>query len=118
MGVDCTTYVLLGYKLDYNSTLGKALVDAFHKYRDENDDKDHMDDVTVIVDGMNGKYVYIGKVIDSCEPHYGDMNVSIDMIDASAEIHNIVETIENWFTFGSDIPETVPFELHVFFHYS
>jgi len=118
MSLECTTYVMLGYKLDYKSTLGKALVDAFYEYRVKNDDKDCVDDVTVIADGMSGKYVYIGKILETGDQFGGELDLSIDLIDASTEIHNIAETIETWFAFGSDITDTVPFELHAFFHYS
>ena len=78
MGVERCDYVIVGVKLDYDefwSIQGgdEAAHDKFqefydNEYREEIGSKDG---VTVISDGMNGKYVYIGYVIKKAREGQG-----------------------------------------------
>lgn len=74
MSVKMNNYVLFGRKFDYDKlrdTLGED-DDRLDPYRDSHKgDANPKDGVTVLVDGMNGEYVFIGHVIAKSEEGQG-----------------------------------------------
>jgi hypothetical protein len=112
MGVDCTTYVMLGYKLDKKSTLGKALYDAC-----EESCQDTFGELKVINDGMSGEYIVIGKVYGSGWAFQDDLFVEIDVFDINQSDY-IAQEMKHNFSFGEEIVNNIPLKLLAFHYYS
>lgn len=74
MSVRTNQYVIYGVRLDYDS-VDKFWYDKYEDYIDSGyGDLTEKNGLTVIFDGMNGHYIFIGKVIarsDIDEPLYG-----------------------------------------------
>ena len=70
MGVEKTHYIMMGVKLPFNITDRDNLLDdgdyeKYEKYEDNGYEEkitEHCG-LTMVSDGMNGKYVFIGKVV-------------------------------------------------------
>ena len=111
MGVDCTTYVMLGYKLDTKSTLGKALYDAF-------DYEGDYGNLTIINDGMSGKYIIIGKLYGEGEAFQTDLFVELDSCSFKNDRALVEEEVKTAFSFGEEIVKNIPIKLLAFHHYN
>lgn len=118
MGVDVTYYTVVGIMIDdSNKELKEKLVDAFWKYRDDNNDDDTFENITVIYDGMSDRYVVVGKVLMSMDEYEGGFcNINLDELPDT--ISKTKESIRKWFSFGDEIVEDNNVTLMVFTHYS
>ncbi len=84
MSVELTHYLGIGYKLDYDSNIEKIenFLDEHEEYDEYNaDDKPGL---RVIVDGMNGNYIYVMYILKKVEQddlYSVDADFSIRIID-------------------------------------
>jgi len=121
MSVELTHYLGIGYKLDYDSNIKK--IDAFlneHKEYEEysflnsNADKPGLQ---IIVDGMNGNYIYIVYVLKKVEQDElyssgADFNMRIfDIADhpGAQEVYDLYKEIFGEYYDGDDAPCLVSF---------
>ena len=101
MGVELNTYVILGALIDYEEHEDRY--DDFEPYIDSAfKGIEHKDGLCVIFDGMNGDYIFIGKVIAKTGLHVGfDEPIEVPNMLAEEVIHEamtIADNIRN--TFG------------------
>ena len=96
MSVELTHYLGIGYKLDYDSNVEK--IEAFldkhpeyseYKYLNPNADKPGLQ---IVVDGMNGNYIYLIYVLKKTEQ---DDLYSSDS-DFSYRVVDMVDCHETW----------------------
>lgn len=74
MSVNTNQYIILGVKIPYLIDREGSLYDKVREYDDNGYKPVHRKDgLTAILDGMNGNYIFIGKVIVR-----SDVNESID----------------------------------------
>lgn len=86
MGVDVTTYLMYGIKLDqekFYEDLGKnnpGIEDDFEYLEAENDGHEDAE-FWIVEDGMCGKYLVLGKVIESLSEHEDKFyTISVDKL--------------------------------------
>ena len=118
MGVDVTYYTVVGIKVDEtNEELMEKIYDEFWKYRDDNDDEDTFEGITVVYDGMCGKYAVVGKVLMEMDEYEGGfLNINLD--DLPDTISKTKESIRKWFSFGEELVENNNVTVMVFTHFS
>ena len=117
MSVNATTYVMYGYWLELDTELGKTLREQYWKYRDDNDDEDSYKGINIVSDSMGGKYIVIGKILDSADEYEG-LRLSISPEDIRSLWREIEVPIGKWLPIGQKITEDVLPKLHIFIHYS
>lgn len=104
MGVRVTHYVVVGIVLDDKSQIkifNKCVEDNF-EFFEEYDDNAYQKDISttpsgihVIVDGMNGKYIVIGKILDKgLEDGLVRCNINPPNVDVMVEKSKIDKVLE------------------------
>lgn len=116
MSVQETTYIVLGVKLPFDyfseeereALYGGEYTDNVHQKAIGN-----KDGITVILDGMNGDYIVVGKVLVKARHHDGD-GVSFTTLDISDSARDEVKQ-----KLGDHFSVTLtPVHPLVFTHYS
>lgn len=74
MSVQVNTYVMYGVVLNYEEVkahVGKGFYELFEPYIDNafKPETNPKDGITVLFDGMNGKYIAIGQVVEKTANH-------------------------------------------------
>lgn len=90
MGVDITQYLFVGIKLDYKKYENKIDED------DENGiliDRKYNDYISVIIDGMDGQYIYLGHIIEETE-EWGNLQFCEKHIGCRQLLYNYHNEIE------------------------
>ncbi len=121
MSVELTHYLGIGYKLDYDKNYKK--IDAFlgehpeysaYDFENPNADKPGLQ---IIIDGMNGNYIYIMYVLKKVEQDElyssgADFDMRIfDIADhpGAQEVYNLCKEIFGEYYDGDDAPCLVSF---------
>ena len=108
MGTVRTHYVMLGAKLPFDIIDREEDYEKFDAYEDNGyrpEIKEH-NGLTMVTDGMNGEYVFIGKVLKKALDHEG-LEVT-DCLAFSQREMNVLENLirsEFWEEFGEEFKD-------------
>lgn len=95
MSVHLNTYVMLGALLPYAAFKSDGWHDRLEPYMDNAfNDLQHYDGLCVLWDGMNGKYVAIGKVLAKSDNHQGFAEPIVLNGLAPAEVTELYDKIK------------------------
>lgn len=116
MGISTNYYTFYGIKHEYNAELGEFVEGD---YVDAYDDEDLP---TIIIDGMSGKYVILGKILfDSGDLRFGELEesyVEIDLNELDSVEMKYKQSFIKKFPNYSHLVNEQRFKLMTFVHYS
>ena len=111
MGVEANTYVLFGVKLPFEDYRSDEWYDKMTPYRDSAFKKvDNSLPLNIVDDGMNGDYVFVGKVLARTDI-YGDIEPTEISVPNKQEIEEKIEELLGIKTSDSE------YKLWVFTHH-
>jgi hypothetical protein len=108
MSMSRTHYVLTGVRYDYKEFYDLLKIDDAPYWDSAQGGIEHRDNVCVIPDGVNSKYVYVGYVSQKSKP---DGNLDDYGVHKSPRSGLVLNCIYNAFGFAK------PCSQHVFTHY-
>lgn len=101
MGVDTTNYIVFGYKLPYSIFGDSEWDDFYNKFEDyiesTYDDKYKKRLLSIIADGMGGKYVVVGKIIDRTDSDCYCFSNNFNVIPSSIITDELVKQLKEEF---------------------
>jgi len=102
MGVDTTNYIVFGYKLPY-SVCGKDedYDDFYEKFKEyiesEHDEKYKKRLLSIISDGMDGKYCIVGKIIDRTDADCYCFSNNFNVIPSPIIDNDLIDQLKSEF---------------------
>jgi hypothetical protein len=109
MGVQRTDYIMVGVKLSYTEEWADKVEDYTNYSR--NSERIKTSGLTAVTDGMNGEYIFIGKVL-----HTDSIDNGFPVFDCSEiRTKDIKETQKKIFKYFN--MENAPVKLYVFTHW-
>jgi len=97
MSVQCNTYVMIGVKIPYPEEATDEFYDKIEPYTDSSfGGIEHRDGLTVLLDGMNGEYMTIGKILAKTESYEG-FEHPIEVHFNNEEFFHVASSIEEHF---------------------
>lgn len=120
MGVDRTSYLLYGFKVEDEETMD--FIDGEH-YDDLMEEKPYSlmfnnskSDQTIIFDGMCGNYIYIGLKLAELDEYEDDITVEIDKDKINNLENKLKEAMTSWPNYLSDLFKDKEPKLYFFVH--
>jgi len=95
MGVFRSDYIMVGMRLDYEKYGNDEWYDKLVEH--------NKDDITTVIDGMNGEYVFVGQVIVKSDEDEGIVPKKLDKSELEELKPVVAEKIKNQFGIESDV---------------
>jgi hypothetical protein len=117
MGVDLHYYVFYGIRFD----ISEKSEEFFNKYNQAYPEIERTE-LSIIIDNMGGKYIYIGNIIANSGnfryAEFEDVEKEIDLTKFDPDMRNKIKDFVEKFKLGFEIKEDTNVKLYAFLHCS
>lgn len=116
MGVDATHYVMIGIRLPYKHFPEEfSESEQYEAMHDNAYNDDFSEGVSIVTDGMNGKYAVVGRVIEKGVSDHGNGIDMTEIVGKALRNPKLIREIRE--ALGEYAPETIQLSAICFTHY-